>query len=83
MCEQCGCVNASPRILADGDIAHEHEHVHADGTVHSHWHVHCAQEGTLYNHAHRHTPLAAFRPFHNRAPFLPQTFSPRKKPVHY
>ncbi len=61
MCEQCGCHPLAPPAPRE-EIAHAHDHVHADGTVHSHWHQHSAREGTLDNHRHRHQPDLIFRP---------------------
>ena len=34
MCTTCGC--GSDQVKIDGVDAHEHEHVHADGTRHVH-----------------------------------------------
>ena len=54
MCEKCGCDNAEPKATASkqGVIgeAHDHDHVHADGTVHRHTHDH--SEGHTHNHVH-------------------------------
>jgi hypothetical protein len=59
MCESCGC----GRAPSDGgkpapEGAHEHWHVHADGTAHFHPHEH-AEGGAhrLHRHVHRTPPL--------------------------
>lgn len=54
MCEKCGCDTAEPKATASkngGSVeAHDHDHVHADGTVHRHSHDH--SEGHTHNHVH-------------------------------
>ncbi|MDP3439352.1 MAG: hydrogenase nickel incorporation protein HypB, partial [Azonexus sp.] len=49
MCTVCGC---SPGEVKIESGAHEHTHVHADGTVHTHSHDH--QHEAQSDHAHSH-----------------------------
>lgn len=55
MCERCGCGRAPPddgKPAPEG--AHEHWHVHADGTAHSHPHEHDGGSAhRLHRHVHR------------------------------
>ena len=67
MCTTCGCGSGETRIEgAEHDPAHEHEHVHPDGTVHrhvhghddehahEHEHVHVMPDGSVVRHVHAH-----------------------------
>lgn len=54
MCERCGCGQTRDDGRPAPEGAHEHWHVHADGTAHSHSHEHA--EGSaprLHRHVHR------------------------------
>lgn len=58
MCESCGCGRAPDGDKPAPEGAHEHWHVHADGTAHSHPHDH-AEGGAhrLHRHVHRAPPV--------------------------
>ena len=62
MCTVCGC-GAGEVKIEDG--AHEHSHVHEDGTVHTHAHDH----GDEHNHAHSHddAPLGVHSHSHHHS----------------
>nr|MBL8409997.1 hydrogenase nickel incorporation protein HypB [Dechloromonas sp.] len=60
MCTVCGCGAGETRIEG---AAHEHAHVHEDGTVHSHAHDH----GADYAHAHDDAPLGVHAHTHRHA----------------
>ena len=49
MCTVCGCGEGEVRLEGGVDEAHEHEHTHADGTVHCHSH------GDLHGESHVHS----------------------------
>ncbi len=55
MCTTCGCGQGETKIEGDPHQGDEHEHVHADGTVHRHSH---GQD------AHDHAPSRAVRRLH-------------------
>jgi hydrogenase nickel incorporation protein HypB len=52
MCTTCGC--GSDQVKIDGVDAHEHEHVHADGTRHVHAHDHADGPSHAHDHADGH-----------------------------
>ena len=57
MCTTCGCGSGETKIEGTADDpAHEHEHVHADGTVHRHAHGHDDAHGHdgAHDHFHHH-----------------------------
>ena len=75
MCTTCGC--ASGEVKIDGaDVhhetasghQHEHDHVHADGTIHRHGlahiegHAHEHSQEQTHEHSHRYTPLHSHAP---------------------
>lgn len=64
MCTVCGCGAGEVKIEGgEHGEAHEHTHVHEDGTVHSHSHDHADEHG----HAHDAAPLAAHAHSHQHA----------------
>ena len=55
MCTTCGCGSGETKIEgAADDPAHEHEHVHSDGTVHRHAQGHDDAQGHDGTHDHFH-----------------------------
>jgi hydrogenase nickel incorporation protein HypB len=71
MCTTCGCGTGEVKI--DGalaDQAHEHEHVHADGTIHSHGHAHVAEHAHEHAHEHGKEHGHSHAPAHAHAPGL-------------
>ncbi|MBI5792607.1 MAG: hydrogenase nickel incorporation protein HypB [Rhodocyclales bacterium] len=79
MCTTCGC--AAGEVKIDGaDPHHGHEHVHADGTRHSHDHGHDGEHGHdhahphdhSHEHAHRYAPAHSHAAAHSHAPGVSQ-----------
>ena len=79
MCTTCGC--AAGEVKIDGaDPDHGHEHVHADGTRHSHDHGHDGEHGHdhahphdhSHEHGHRYAPVHAHAAAHSHAPGVSQ-----------
>ena len=71
MCTTCGCGTGEVKI--DGalaDQAREHEHVHADGTIHSHGHGHVAEHAHEHAHEHGKEHGHSHAPAHAHAPGL-------------
>ncbi len=65
MCVTCGCGDPDGATWTLHESPHElHEHVHADGTRHSHPHdEHVHADGTRHSHELRHAPRFAAVPF--------------------
>ena len=78
MCTTCGCGTGEVKI--DGEHAgHSHdEHVHADGTAHSHGHAHAA--GEAHEHAHAHAHDHGYAPAHDHS--HPPTYAPAPAHAH-
>ncbi len=75
MCTTCGC--AAGEVKIDGaDPHHGHEHVHADGTRHSHDHGHDGDHGHdhahPHDHGHRYAPAHSHGAAHSHAPGVSQ-----------
>ncbi|MBK9020936.1 MAG: hydrogenase nickel incorporation protein HypB [Sulfuritalea sp.] len=75
MCTTCGC--AAGEVKIDGaDPHHGHEHVHADGTRHSHDHGHDGDHGHdhahPHDHGHRYAPAHSHAAAHSHAPGVSQ-----------
>ncbi len=75
MCTTCGC--AAGEVKIDGaDPHHGHEHVHADGTRHSHDHGHDGEHGHdhahPHDHGHRYAPAHSHAAAHSHAPGVSQ-----------
>jgi hydrogenase nickel incorporation protein HypB len=61
MCAICGCDGEAKPTMLDLQTGQRtpieqpaHEHVHADGTVHSHPHDHAHTDGAVHSHPHDH-----------------------------
>ena len=79
MCTTCGCDSGEVRLEGVGSL-HEHEHVHADGSVHRHAHddvhehEHVMPDGSVVRHAHTHDGALHYGhgPAHTHAPGMSQ-----------